>query len=339
MIRLALAPLTALLVLGCSGPAEGGPIEVQAQSIVLFPDDPGRRGLGDLRYSGGVELTSNSERFGGWSAMTINEDGTRLLAVSDSASWMTADLVYDEAGDLTGLANVALSPMLDTEGTPLEGLAADAEGLADLGNGRFAVSFERDHRIWVYDFGQSWDGIETARASTFAVAPGADRLRDNGGLEALALVGDTLWAGIEDVLVDGQPHQVLAFDPETGASRDTGFALEIEPRFAVTGFEPDGAGGLIVLERFYARQIGNRNRIGLVSADALEAGVEPLRPQPLAAIEPDMSVDNYEAIALANVGGTRRIFLMSDDNFNDAQRTLLISFDWPEDASGSNAAD
>jgi hypothetical protein len=36
----------------------------------------------------------------------------------------------------------------------------------------------------------------------------------------------------------------------------------------------------------------------------------------LAEITPDMTVDNIEAIAVIEIAGETRLFLMSDDNFN-----------------------
>ena len=39
-----------------------------------------------------------------------------------------------------------------------------------------------------------------------------------------------------------------------------------------------------------------------------------------------MSVDNFEGLSVTRINGEERFFLISDDNFNDNQRTLLISF-------------
>ena len=39
-----------------------------------------------------------------------------------------------------------------------------------------------------------------------------------------------------------------------------------------------------------------------------------------------MTVDNLEGAALATVNGETRLFLLSDDNYNPAQQTLLLSF-------------
>jgi hypothetical protein len=73
MIRTALTAALFSLTAACGGqaqdessPSDSG-LTVSAEHVVLFPDDPGRMRIGDLRYTGGVELSSTDERFGGWS--------------------------------------------------------------------------------------------------------------------------------------------------------------------------------------------------------------------------------------------------------------------------------
>ncbi len=324
--------LAAALVFAAAacGPSIPDTTALTARSVALFPDDPDRSELGALAYSGGVALSSNDPRFGGWSAMEVSADGARLLAISDSASWMTARLLYDEDGALTGLADIALTAMLDEDGAPLTGVRADAEGLADLGDGRYAVSFEREHRIWVYDIGADWSGIETATPTPFPAPPGADRLRDNAGTEALARLDRTLWAAIEYPIVDGQPHTLWRYDLDQLTAPPISSSLALTPGFGLTGLVPDGEDGLLIMERFWTREVGNRVRIGRMAPGAFDAAQGPVAPAPLAALEPEMSVDNFEAIAVARMDGARRVFILSDDNFNPDQRTLLLSFTWPE---------
>jgi hypothetical protein len=130
---------TALLILGALAActeAETGSTLI-AEPVALFPDDPGRERIGALRYTGGLVLSSDDPRFGGWSAIEVSADGARLLAISDRASWMTARFAFDGDGQLSGLTDVNITPMLDDEGRALEGEAADAEGLAPLGQGSY----------------------------------------------------------------------------------------------------------------------------------------------------------------------------------------------------------
>ncbi len=326
-----LTGLAALVFLAaCSGDPGAGPIRIEAEKVALYPDAPERIDAGALEYRGGLVLTSPDTRFGGLSAMEI--EGNRLLAISDSAYWLTAHLEFDDAGRLTGLSRAFYAPMLDAAGNHLTGDAADAEGLAALGNGVFAVSFEREHRIDRYDITPDWSGVAMATPTPLPVPPGTDRLRENGGIESLAPAAGGYWAGIEYPMVDGRPHSIwLVRDGREAAVSDhlaaSGFGIT-----GMTGFED----GLLILERFWSRDIGNRIRI--IAFDSmlpdLQAGDVLLtarqRTEPLAELEPGMTIDNFEGIAVGEVNGEARLFILSDDNYNPDQRTLLLSFAFAE---------
>jgi len=326
-----------LLLAACSGDPGAGPILIEAEKVALYPDAPERLDVGALEYRGGLVLTSPDDRFGGLSALEV-EDG-RLLAISDSAYWLTAHLEFDDAGMLTGLSNAFYAPMLGPDGQPLTGDAADAEGLAPLGNGAFAVSFEREHRIARYDISPDWSGVAIATPAPLPAPPGLDRLRDNSGIEALAPAEGGYWAGIEYPIVDGRPHSIwLIRDGEEAAVQDHRAA----GGFGVTGmarFEEDW----LILERFYSRDVGNRIRIVVFDSDLpyLQAGDVALtarqQTEPLAELEPGMTIDNFEGIAVGDVNGEMRVFILSDDNYNPGQRTLLMSFAFGEGRIGSDS--
>lgn len=324
--------LMALIMAAC-GPAEPRGAAVGASSVALFPDDPGRTRLGGLRYAGGLELTSDHPAFGGWSALELSADGEHLLALSDSGAFMRARLSYQD-GAPSRLDQVVIAPLLGPDGAALSGTRADAEGLASLGDGRYAVSFEREHRIALFQIGEDWSGIETATEAAFPAPPGADRLRDNAGIEALAIDGMRLYAGVEDPIVSGQPHTLWVYDLAAPAAPPRALFLEIEPGFGLTAmtFGPDGA--LYLVERFWSRGAGNTIHVSRLSAAQIAAAASaPLQPERLAEIGPDMTVDNIEAAAFADVDGAPLLLLMSDDNFNAAQRTLLLGFRIEPDTS------
>ncbi|XBQ16634.1 MAG: esterase-like activity of phytase family protein [Oceanicaulis sp.] len=324
-LSLVLAALAAIGAAAC-GPSTPETAAVTAQPVPLFPDDPGRVRLGALAYAGGVALSAEAEAFGGISAMEIDPETKRLLAVTDQGVFMTARITFED-GAPSGLSDIVFAPMLDPERRALEDRQADAEGLAPLGEGRYVVSFEREHRLAVYDLGPDWSAVQTAQPSTFPAPPGADRLRDNAGMEALAATGGALYAGIEDPIMDGTPHTIWRYDLENAAAPPRALSLAAAPGFGLTAMTTDGEGGLFLVERYWSREIGNRIRIGRLTAmDLAEAGPAPLQPEILAELGPDMTVDNFEAIALAEIDGEARLFILSDDNFNPDQRTLLLSF-------------
>jgi hypothetical protein len=315
------------LLSGCEqAPSETDP-NLTGQPIDMFPDDPGRTRLGSLRFTGGLVLEAADGRFGGLSAMELRTDGSKLLGITDQAHWMTFDLTYED-GMLAGVENLNMEPMQDGFAINLTGRDnIDSEGLMYLGGDEYAVSFERNHRMSRFDIGADWSKIGDAVEVMMPAPPGTDRLRNNGGIEALAGNFKVLYAGIEYPLIEGQPHTLWRFDLTETGSEARAISLALSAGFGLTGMTMDESGGLYLVERLYRRDIGNRIRIGYISGEALaETSPEPLTPTLLAEIEPGMTVDNIEAIALAEVDGTRRLFIASDDNFNTAQRTILLSF-------------
>lgn len=323
--RLACLALAASLAAAC-GAAAPDDITVAAEPAALFPDDPGRAGLNGLRYAGGLVLEGASADFGGWSALHLSEDGSRLLALSDRGAWLTADLVWRD-GAPQRLDGVRIAPLLDPDGEGLAGTRADAEGLAALGDGLYAVSFEREHRIAVFDLGVDWSGIDTAAETAFPAPPGADRLRANAGIEALAATDAHLYAGVEDPIVSGQPHTLWVYDRAAPTRPPRALQVAIEPGFGLTAMTPGPDGAIYLVERFWARDLGNRIRIARLTREQLDtAGGVPLQPERLAEIGPEMTVDNIEAAAFAQIDGAPMLVIMSDDNFNPDQRTLLLAF-------------
>ncbi len=86
-------------------------------------------------------------------------------------------------------------------------------------------------------------------------------------------------------------------------------------------------GDVILLERSYSKERGNRVRLMLLEAASLVPDAR-LLPTELARLEPPATVDNMEAVAVhPGPGGEVLLYLMSDNNFNQGQRTLLMQFE------------
>lgn len=80
----------------------------------------------------------------------------------------------------------------------------------------------------------------------------------------------------------------------------------------------------MILHHSYIPAIGSRIIVSIVR-DPLGARqvVDTLT------LAPPMTVDNFEGVAVvARPDGGWRLYLLSDDNFQPAQRTLLLAFDW-----------
>ncbi len=316
--------LAALLASACSGPAASPPTlpnTATVQAIPLFPHAPQTHRLGLLDWRGGLHISAADERFGGLSGLDVSADGMRLLAVSDSAWWVTATLRWSDEGELAGVDDLLISPLLDSAGTPLEGLAADSEGLAALGGGRYAVSFEREHRIWCYDIGEDWSRTALALPVAMETPPTAIPIPHNGGMEALALLDDgSLLVGIEWPFSTDTLYDLWQQQEGSWRQRTTSAATE----HGLTGMTVID-GQVYALERYWTPDVGNRVRIIRFAQTALGPD-RNIEPELLAEFDTAASIDNFEGIAAFHRDGETILLIVSDDNYSATQRTLLMAF-------------
>src|SRR5690606_2935132 len=85
-------------------------------------------------------------------------------------------------------------------------------------------------------------------------------------------------------------------------------------------------GDVLVLERRFTWIGGLASRLVRIPAADVTPGAV-LRGAEVARIEPPLTVENYEGIATRRAAdGTDLVYLVSDDNFNPLQRTLLMMF-------------
>jgi hypothetical protein len=279
---------------------------------------------GALTFRGGLELKSSNPLFGGLSGIEMDSQG-RFFAVSDQGAIVSGSLGLNEAGDLMGLSNLRIGLLRNEKGEPLESkLMADAEDIARLADGRYAISFEQRHRIWIYDLAR--DGA-LAAAKAGPAAP--QDMGDNEGLEALMQARDgDLIAGREFKKDHSTPTEIYKI-PLAGGKVVTGSA-EVTRDYALVSlrFLPDG--DLVALERFFLPIIGNRAVLRRYDAAGLKDTSPVLAGPELASLRAPLAVDNFEGLAVVpRADGGARIYILSDDNFNPTQRTLLYAFDLP----------
>ncbi|WP_203291734.1 esterase-like activity of phytase family protein [Maricaulis parjimensis] len=299
------------------------PAMALAQTVtpVALSPDPSVTRAGQLVYRGGVSIEMDHEGFGGLSALELSDDGSRMLAISDSAWWVKAEIVWTETNELANVRNIRIDAMLDPDGEPLEGRMADSEGLTRGYGPDYLVSFEREHRIWAYPIGEDWSGTETALPRPFSTPDAAQYLGNNQGLESLARLPDrSIIAGVEYPSTFLPNHTIWRL-PLAGEWDDN--RITPTPTFGLTGLAVHD-GEVYALERFWARDVGNRIRIRRFAATELSPW--PLQAETIGALDPPMIVDNFEGIAVIEREGETLLLILSDDNFSDNQRTLLLAF-------------
>lgn len=283
-----------------------------------------------LRFRGGLAVRSPDVAFGGISGLEVL-DGGRIVAVSDRGYWFEGRLLLDADGGLTGLADVRTALMRDENGEPFQSQQqADAEDLTQLGDGRFAVSFEQTQTIRLYDLNR--DGPFGAAAAGPALA-GTEALPSNSGLEALAATADgALLVGAEGGEAATTPVWLAPLTARNAAQPSLRYPLR--DFYSLTSLDRLPDGGYVALERFYAPVIGARARITRFAASALASGGGAvIETEQLAQLAPPMPLDNFEAISAVRMpNGVTRLYIASDDNYSARQRTLILAFDIVEEA-------
>jgi len=319
-----------LLAAACVGttPAalvDGGPqklaFRVIAQPFKL--DDADARQIDRLIWRGGISLTANSPHFGGWSDLRVTADGRHLTSISDVGRWLTATIDYDKAGNLSGVSDGRIGPLLGLDGKPLPGKEwADAEGLARLPDGAWLVSFERHHRIWRYP---TLDGVPTEVTGPSDIG----KQPDNGGIETItALANGRVIAISEQYQVRPGFAAGWIGEPEgDGRYRWERFEYAKIPHFDPSSMTQLPDGSFVVLERAFDFFRGLRVRVMHVAADAIRPGAT-VHAEQLARLVTPYIVDNLEGVSAATgPRGETLLWMISDDNFNPLQRTLLLMFE------------
>ena len=283
---------------------------VHFEPVPLEEQAPEARRLGRLVFLGGWALTSNDERFGGISALHV-EDG-EALALSD-AGWRIRFPV--PAGRSPMRAGIAMmeagpGPAEEKENRDSESLVVDGDALW--------VGYEQANAVWRYD-------RSGAVAQASAEPPAMADWRANHGPEAMVRLaggrflvfnegsgGDSevlLFAG--DPAVPGTPALRLRYRPPAGYSVTDAALL------------PDGRLALLnrrvrLFEGFTAKLVVAR--LPEAAEGAVIAGEE------VASFDGAVTRDNFEGLSVTREGGRTILWIASDDNYNKLQRTLLMKF-------------
>ena len=289
-------------------------IGLRTRSVALNSNDPTQNRVGSFTYAGGLEISGvGTTQLHGLSDIAVLS-GDRLVAVTDEGATFEARLVLDASGRLLDVQDGRLSRLVDRDGQPLRGKRrADAEGLAVMPNGDRLVSFEREHRIWLYPGG---DGRPVPVAAPAVAFP------ENEGIEAMVLYSP---AGPTAYLAGSEGGKVWLCSTLTACTSTT-LGTMVPSGFALTGMAAyDDAGSLVLLGRAYDVKRGARAVVRMLGPRAVDM------PRVLAelAIAAPLTRDNFEGVAaVQRSGGVVRLYLMSDDNFSANQHTYLLAFDW-----------
>jgi len=300
---------------------------------------PGQRYAG-IRLLGSVELapatTSAGLTLGGLSALAWDADESLLYALSDHGALFHLRPHF-ENGRLARVELLAAFALRDAQNRRLRGRRADAEGLvarhsdnARAGDTLLAVSFERFPRIVLF----TPDGRHVESLTLPEALAGEGRYADdNKALESLTWLPHVGYVTApERPLKASRDGTIGVFALDGSSWRYTLLSI---PKASLVDLQALPDGRLLSLERghglmFLPIVIALRQtRIGADNRG------ERLALRTLAVLDSSQgwSVDNFEG--LAHHQGLN-FFMVSDDNFNALQKTLLVYF---ELAGGDAAGD
>lgn len=327
-----LAATLALTLFPISAQAASAPRTIKVTSVPLSFSvlDRTRKDFGKLSWRGGIELISEEKRFGGFSGIAIETDGSKFVSVSDDGSWISGDLEYKQ-DTITKAAHIKIAPMLNRKGRRYKRKwLHDAESIAPFGNkglrGKLLVGFERIQRIGVYKYGKK--GLK-AREKTIELPSEANEARNNKELESVGRfasnaprLAKTIIA-ISERFLDDQGNIIGWL---VGGATPGRFTIKRLRNFDITDLTITPDNELIILERYFSALTGVEMRLRKIDVAALKPGAL-LTGEILMEANQVHTIDNMEGLASHRAANGETILtLISDDNFNAFQRTLLLQF-------------
>jgi hypothetical protein len=285
-------------------------------ALALDETNPKRKTVGALTFLGGWELRSENSNFGGISALAALGDN-RFIALSDAGA-----LIGFTLGEKRRLERSFIAGLPSATGEDVSYKDRDSEGLAyDPASGRFWVSYEARHAI--RRFNPSLSRVDGAVRLGFA-----KDWRANGGVEAIVRLADGRFIIISETYerADGSNGAYLySGDPvEAGTQRiDFGYAAPAGYRPTDAALLPDGR--ILLINRRISFPNGFTAKVTLLDPAKIERGAV-VRAKVIATLAPPLLVDNMEGLAITQEGGRTIVWMMSDNNFNAWQRTLLMKF-------------
>jgi hypothetical protein len=323
-----IATLVACLTGAPSALLADEPLTMTASALPTFDRSVPDNRFGPLTYLGGLALDSSNRHFEAVSGLTMA--GDQLIMVTDEGHWITATLQSDAAGAPTGLTDARIGALLNTDGSPmLTKRLADAEAVTVVGDDVWVTS-ERNQPIRAYE-------LEDGHLTGAARLPFGDAAplsgNRNQGLEAMVHITAGPLAGETLIFLEEPPRQ--AANPTAMRLLPDGsqqaFAVRRQDDYAITGAAMMPDGDVMLVERRFRWNEGIYMRLRHLPAEDISSGAVEGR----IILEADgaTQIDNMEGIAVIDHPDGSIITLISDDNSNFFQRTVLLRFQVTGDLS------
>jgi hypothetical protein len=314
MLRSATAALM-WLVLGSPSPPGLSADRVTATAVAMDQRDPAHDRAGRLHYLGGWVLSSAQPRFGGYSALHV--DGDRFLALADTGEWLRFRMARPGAID-----RVEFGRLSDYPGRTGAKGDRDSESMTvDRASGDIWVGFEQYPSIFHF-------APDFAALKGKVFPPAMKHWPDNEGAESLARLSDGRFVTISEgpAFKNGLSEGLIfPADPTESAAPPISFGYRPPESYVPTDAQQLPDGRLVVLNRHFALMDGMWAAVTIIDPRGVRGG-ELLEGELIGELRPPLTVDNMEGLSVTREGGRTVLWLISDDNQNGIQRTLLLKF-------------
>lgn len=311
--------LAALIFLAL-GPVPGThyrfPADDLTQAASARPLRLAAAGRGTMRFVRGWQLTSPHSRFGGFSALArIGPDRFQLVGDNGYGVRLTLNPAGGDARDVRILAMPAPG------GQPRRKSRVDMEAMVfDPVSGKSWVALEGIEQVWRLDPGLR--RVESRRRLPAADWPA------NRGPEAMARLADarTLIFS-EDAHDDPRGREALVYtgDPAVPGPPPQRFFYDAQGKGLVSDAAPLPDGRVLLVHRRLGFDPVFTTIIAILDpADIRKDAV--LRSRTIGRV-PHALAENYEGAAVSVDEGRTILWLVSDNNFNIWQRSLLLQFE------------
>jgi len=309
--------LPAVLIFLAIGPVPGAemwfPVADESQQARAIPIAFAPQPSGTLRFVRGWHLVSPNSHFGGFSALARMGTG-RYQLVGDNGYWVRMDF---GGGDRLHAVRIGRIPT--PEGRPRRKTMVDTEAMTfDPATGESRVALEGVNEVWRFD-------------AALRRVESRNHLPDwpgNRGPEAMAhIAGGRTVIFSEDASDDPRGRQALLFadDPAAPGTKPLRFFYDAEGKGNVSDAAPLPDGRILLVHRKLGFDPFFTTILAIVDpADIAKDAV--VRSVPIGRV-PGPLADNFEGAAVALEDGRTRLWLVSDNNFNSWQRSLLLEFD------------
>ena len=283
----------------------------------------------NLRWAGGLALTSSDSRLGGISGMgaglapPISDAGLSMIAVTDSGTLLRGDLVFETEPQimLTDVYQRKLTVEWLTDART--GLRArQAESLTSW-NERLAFGFEVNHRVGVMHRG--------TQISNLPVPTALRGLKvQNHGIEALATLPDGSLLAISEGVEREGGLRAWIYDGRGDDWRV--LVYEWDQSFAPTGADitPDGRFLVVSERKFVSMREPLSNRLMVIPVEDISADSR-LSPVQIIDLDPVLgAVANVEAVTILPTANPEEflILIATDNNYITLLPTMIAALLW-----------